>query len=92
MRLPAQRYLSLLDLLRFLTLVTLDRGMHQRGIDDLAATRQIILGQQLLLDLLECLIAHTSMRQAVTEQPDHLGVRDAAALGQIQKTQEAATI
>jgi len=45
-----------------------------------------------LLDLLEHLVAYASLGQTVTEQPNRLGIRDAAALGQVEETQEAAAI
>nr|WP_206759108.1 MULTISPECIES: hypothetical protein [unclassified Massilia] len=45
-----------------------------------------------MLDLLEYLIAYASLCQAITEQPDRLGVGDAAAFRQIQETQEAAAV
>lgn len=62
----------------------------RRGVDDLAAACQIALRQQLLPDLLEYLVAYAGPRQAITEQPDRLGVRDANAFSQVQETQEAA--
>lgn len=67
-------------------------GLHQRGVDDLAVERQTALCLQLLQDLLEHLVANAGLRQAVTEQPASLGARDAAAFGQVQKTQEAAAV
>ena len=40
-RLPAQRHRAFLDAVGFLALVALDRCLHQRGVDDLAATRHV---------------------------------------------------
>lgn len=88
-RFPAQRHRAVLDRLGFLSLVALNRSLHQRGIDDLTAARQIPLQQQLLLDLLEYLIVYASLRQTIPEQPYRLSVWEAAALRQIQETQEA---
>lgn len=42
-RFPAQRHRAFLDRLGFLSLVALDRGLHQRGVDDLSAARQVTL-------------------------------------------------
>jgi len=44
-RLPTQRHRAFLDRLGLLALVALDRGLHQRSVDDLAATRQVTLRQ-----------------------------------------------
>lgn len=77
-RLPAQRHSAVLDDLGFLSLVALDRRLGLRGIDDLAAARHVAVLLQLLLDLLEDERARAGLRQAVAEQPDRLGVGNAA--------------
>lgn len=91
-RFPAQWHRAFLDHLGFLTLVALDRSVHERSVDDLAATGQIPLRQQLRLDLLEYLIAYAGLGQAVTEQPDCFRILNATAVGQIQEAQEAAAV
>ena len=63
-----------------------------RDIDGLSAAGKIALRLQLLLDLLAYLIAHTSLSKTVTKQPDRLGVRDAAALGQVEEAEEVAAV
>ena len=47
---------------------------------------------QLLLDLLEHECAGAGLGQAVAQQPDRLGVGDAAAFDQIEELQEATPV
>lgn len=82
---PGQRHRAFLDGLGFLALVALNWCLHQRGVDDLAAARHVAMLLQLPLYLLEHLRARAGLSQVITEQPDRLGVGDAAALGQIKK-------
>ena len=86
---PRQRYRAFFDGLGFVAFVALDRRLHQRGVDDLAAACQIAVLLQLLLDLLEHECASAGLGQEVAEQPDRLGVGDAAAFDQIEELQEA---
>ena len=91
-RLPSQRHRALFDGVSFLALVALNRCLYQRRIDDLAAARQVTVLMQLFLDLLEHASPRASLRQTVPKQPDRLGIGNTAALGQIQKLQEASAV
>lgn len=63
--------------------------LHQRGIDDLAAARQVTVLLQLLRNLFEDERAGTGLGQAAAEQTDRLGAGDAEAVGQVEELQEA---
>jgi len=86
------RHRAFLDGLGVLAFVALDRRLHQQGVDDLATARHVALLLELLLDLLEHQRARAGLRQAIAEQPNRLGIGDAAAFGQIQKLQETTAV
>ena len=73
-------------------LVALNRCLHQRRVDDLAAAGQVTVLMQLLLYLVEHKRAGSGLGQSVARQPDGFGVGDAAALGQVEELQETAPV
>jgi hypothetical protein len=81
-----------LTILCFLALVALHWCLHQRSIDDLAATRLIALRQQLLLSFIKQLCSQSCLCQAIPKQPDRLRIGNRAAVGQSEKLQEATTV
>lgn len=89
---PVQRHRPIFYRVGLLAFIALNRCLHQRGIDSMAAARHIAVLVQLLLDLFEHLGARAGLGQAVTEHPYRLGIGHAAAVGQTQKLQEAAAV
>ena len=90
--LPGNWHGVILDGLRLFASVALDRRVHQRSIDDLAAARQVAMCQQLLLHLVEQLCAQARLGQTVAKQPDRFGVGNRTVFGKTEKLHEAATV
>lgn len=93
LRAPVLGRLALVDLRLLVLGQVLDRRAHQGGVDDLPAARDVAVSLQLLLHGVEdgpC--AESALRQALLEQPDRAGVREAKFIGQAAKALEAAPV
>jgi hypothetical protein len=71
----------------------LDRRPHDRGVDDLPASRQVAVRLELLLHGLEDgLRPGPACCQTLLEQPDRAGVGHAELVGQAAEALEAAPV
>src|SRR5450631_2205692 len=75
--LPRLRRLASLHLVILVAAIALLGNRHDRGINHLAATRNVALGLQMLAKALEQLLNQTGLRKRLSEQPQRRAVRNA---------------
>src|SRR5260370_27993722 len=85
---PSLRRLAGLDRIVPLLRVALFGHRHNRGVNDLAAARNIALGLEMLAEALEQLVDQPGLRQRLAKQPDRAGIRHRVIEFQIEKAHE----
>src|SRR5262245_48396876 len=73
--LPSLRHLAGLDRLVLLLRVALLGHRHNRGVNDLAAARNIAFSLKMLAEALKQLVDQLGLRQRFAKQPDRGGIR-----------------
>src|SRR5467141_3762978 len=86
--LPSLRCLAGLDRLVLLLRVALLGHRHNRGVNDLAAARNVARGLEMLAEALEQLVDQPGLRQRLAKQPDRGGIRHRLLEFQIEKAHE----
>src|SRR5260370_20785698 len=86
--LPSLRRLAGLDRLVLLLRVALLGHRHNRGVNDLAAARNVALGLEMLAEAREQLVDQPGLRQRLAKQPDRGGIRYWLLEFQIEKAHE----
>src|SRR6266481_9565380 len=86
--LPSLRRLAGLDRLVLLLRVALLGHRHNRGVNDLAAARNVARGLKMLAEALEQPVDQSGLRQRLTKQPDCGGIRHRVRELQIKKAHE----
>src|SRR6266550_1106982 len=86
--LPSLRRLAGLDRLVLLLRVALPGHRHKRGVNNLAAARNIALSLKMLAEALKQLVDQPGLRQRLTKQPDRGGIRHRVLELQIEKAHE----
>src|SRR5438128_5957229 len=86
--LPSLRRLAGLDRLVLLLRVALLGHRHNRGVNDLAAARNIALSLKMLAEALKQLVDQPGLRQRLAKQPDRGGIRHRVLELQIEKAHE----
>src|SRR6266566_513174 len=86
--LPFLRRLAGLDRLVLLLRVALPGHQHNRGVNDLAAARNIALSLKMLAEALKQLVDQPGLRQRLAKQPNRGGIRHRVLELQIEKAHE----
>src|SRR6195256_6617075 len=86
--LPSLRHRAGLDRLVLLLRVALLGARHNRGVNDLAAARNVALGLEMLAEALKQLVDQPGLRQRLAKQPDRGGIRHWVLEFQIEKAHE----
>src|SRR5438067_3098316 len=86
--LPSLRRLAGPDRLVLLLRVALPGHRHNRGVNNLAAARNIALSLKMLAEALKQLVDQPGLRQRLTKQPDRGGIRHRVLELQIEKAHE----
>src|SRR5262245_39520988 len=86
--LPSLRRLAGLDRLVLLLRVALLGHRHNRGVNDLAAARNIAFSLKMLAEALKQLVDQLGLRQRFAKQPDRGGIRHRVLELQIEKAHE----
>src|SRR5271169_6942515 len=86
--LPLLRSLAGLHRLILFAAVALLGHRHHRGVDHLAATRNVALRLQMLAKALEQSLNQAGLRQRLTEQPQRRAIRNAVLEAKPQKPRE----
>src|SRR5712672_1613792 len=86
--LPSLRRLAGLDRLVLLLRVALLGHRHNRGVNDLAAARNVARGLEMLAEALKQLVDQPGLRQRLAKQPDRGGIRHWVLEFQIEKAHE----
>src|SRR5256885_548333 len=86
--LPSLRRLAGLNRLVLLLRVALLGHRHNRGVNDLAAARNIALSLKMLAEALKQLVDQPGLRQRLAKQPDRGGIRHRVLELQIEKAHE----
>src|SRR3981189_2021785 len=85
---PSLRHLAGLDRLVLLLRVALLGHRHNRGVNDLAAARNVALGLEMLAEALKQLVDQPGLRQRLAKQPNCGGIRHWVLEFQIEKAHE----
>src|SRR3981189_1565337 len=85
---PSLRPLAGLDRLVLLLRVALLGHRHNRGVNDLAAARNVALGLEMLAEALKQLVDPPGLRQRLAKQPNCGGIRHWVLEFQIEKAHE----
>src|ERR1700730_9345465 len=79
---------SALPVVILVAAIALLGSRHDRGINHLAATRNVALGLQILAEALKQLLNQTGLRKRLSEQPQRRAVRNAVLDAESQKPRE----